>query len=165
MHLKNIIDESFEEYKEASMLLIAPSCTWKCKGCRNYHLYHLETKNFPDEEIFKRFASNPRTKAIVIGGLEPMDNVSELWNFLFSARKFFDPETRPTIIIYTGYNLDELQKHYWSWLEAEIRQYGNVILKCGRYKSNRKPYFNPILGVTLAGKNQLAYDFCGHQYQ
>lgn len=165
MHLKGIVDESFAEYKEASMLLITPSCDWKCRGCNSRHLSQLETKNFPDEEILKRFVENSNTTAIVIAGLEPMDNVSELWNFLFSARKFFDQGTRPLIIIYTGYDLEELKKHYWSWLEAGIKQYGNVILKCGRYKADRKPYFSTVLGITLPGRNQLVYDYYGHQYE
>lgn len=166
MHLKNIVDEfSGYYYKDPYMLLVAPTCTWKCNGCKHAHLSLLETKDYPDDIILKRFNTNPRTKAIVIGGLEPFDSEDELHSFIFSARKFFEPGDRPVLVISTGYYLDELKKsHHWCWIESEIVQYGNAIIKCGRSELGEKPFFNPILGVYLDGINQYVYSYVGHQY-
>ena len=146
MQLENVVDKSRKYYKEPVMILRVSDKD--------------ETQKFPDEEILKIFSKE--TSAIVIAGVEPMYKPQELRSFIFSARKFFEPNQRPIIIIFTNYFMDELE--YWSAIECEALQYGNVLLKCGRPKRNdKKLYFNDHLGIRLLG-NQVVYSYIGHQY-
>ena len=156
MRLKQIIDESFGDYKLCSMLLIADKCTWKCEGCQNKHLSQLPSQNFPDEEILERFHNNPLTEAIVIGGLEPFEQLNELVIFIGEAIK---AELNVPIVIYTGFEIDDFDL-YWSGFEPAAKTYkGPVIVKFGRYVANSESYFNEDLGVTLISKNQYTYVF------
>ena len=36
----------------------------------------------------------------------------------------------------------------------ELSHYKNIILKCGRYRTDLKPKFDEVLGITLASSNQ-----------
>lgn len=164
MKLKQIVDEVFGDYKEAGMLLIFPECSWKCEGCQNKHLALLETKNFPDEEIIKRFQENPFTKCIILGGLEPfynessIDDISMFISHLIEA--YPTKEDRPMLIIYTGYEMNELGDILSKYALSDLfSEYGNGIIKCGRYVQDSSPYFNNTLGVTIASLNQDALDF------
>lgn len=166
MHLKRIIEESVGDYKETSMLLVTPSCTWKCKGCQNKDLAKLPTVEVDDNDILALFSSNPFSKAIVIGGLEPLDCIEEIRAFIFSARKYFPIGERPPIIIYTGYEEEQLKKMGWeSKLKYELIQYGNCHLKYGKYVENGSPYKNAVLGVKLASSNQHVMSFTRKQYE
>ena len=150
MRLKQIINQSKKFYQATSMILKCPTL-FRCQ-------------NFPDEEILKKFDKNKKAKAIVIAGMDPMNQLIELRSFIFSARKHFNPGNRPLIIIYTHYYFDELKD--WSGVESEMLQYGNVLLKCGRPKENETmKYFNHILGIPLCGRNQIVYEYIGHQYE
>lgn len=155
MKINSIIDESMFFYKKPAMLL----------NCQNIYIFNKEkNNNFSDEKILKRFSENPRTKAIVIGnGIEPMNNMTDLRSFIFSARKFFDPNNRPTIIILTNYSMEELKNHIWSGVESEILQYGNVILRCGKYKKERA-FYSKSFGIPLK-KDQHIYLYIGHNYE
>jgi len=164
MKLKQIVDEVFGDYKEAGMLLIFPECSWKCEGCQNKHLALLETKEFPNEEIVKRFEKNPFTKCIIFGGLEPfynessIDDISMFISHLIEA--YPTKEDRPMLIVYTGYEMNELGNILSKYaFDALFPLYGNGIIKCGRYIQDSSPYFNDILGVKLASLNQSAIDF------
>jgi len=151
MKLKQILHETYGDYKECSMLLIADNCINKCEGCHNQHLLQLESKIFPDEEIIKRFVENPLSKAIIFGGLEPMDQAEEVEKFIFTA---INMGIACPIIIYTSYNPLSYVFRCSNVMEA-IKQYlGKVIIKHGPYKKDLKPVFNEDLGVTLASSNQ-----------
>ena len=175
MKLKQIIDESFGDYKEAAMLLVTPNCTWKCEGCQNRHLSQLPTKNFPDEEILKRFFKNPLTSAIVIGGLEPLDDMQDVRHFIsaLGQKVYSEDLPKPTIIVYTGYELDEIEDQlYWSGLEPEMRTYGECILKYGRFNPiyqtkgdgfERVDIWNEDLGINLASPNQGTVRYRSHK--
>lgn len=156
MQLKQIIDESFGDYKQASMLLVTPECTGKCEGCQNTHLAQLETKNFPDEEIWKRFEKNPFTKAIVMGGLEPFCHIDEVVAFIFSG---IERGQDVPIVIYTGYEVDELSLIRSQFIQRAKEYRGPVIVKFGRYIPNQTPVYNKHLGVTLASPNQYSVIF------
>jgi len=171
MLLKQILDESFGDYRETAMLLVAPSCTWKCKNCHNHLLSELETKFFPDEEILKRFFANPLTSTIIFGGLEPLDSMVEVKDFVekLYAKVFQEKLEKPTIIIYTGYELDEIEfdlKACGLW--DLLKGYRNAIIKYGRFdpvyevKDNwalLKETWNEDLGVYLASPNQNTINF------
>ena len=110
MRIKFLVDEDFVNYKKPSMFIGFPSCTWKCeKECGQKMCQNKELALSPDIEIsyktiVDRYMENPITKAIVMGGLEPMDS----WGELRTLISFFRTETDDDIIIYTGYNEDEI---------------------------------------------------------
>lgn len=160
MKLKQIIDESFGDYKECSMLLVVPSCTFKCEGCQNKHLMQLPTQEFPDEEIWERFQKNPLTKAIVIGGLEPLDDIMDIAKFIFIG---VTKEMEVPLIIYTGYDvfdLDGCRPLEMRILYSAFDLYkAPITVKYGPYIKGRKSVYNEILGVTLASDNQYTAQY------
>jgi len=54
------------------------------------------------------------------------------------------------IIIYTGYNKNEIQ-----CLDI-LNNYNNIIIKYGRYIMGQQPHYDEVLGVKLASDNQYA---------
>ena len=110
MRIKFLVDEDFVNYKKPSMFIGFPTCTWKCeKECGQKMCQNKELALSPDIEIscktiVDRYMENPITKAIVMGGLEPMDS----WRELHTLISFFRTETDDDIIVYTGYNEDEI---------------------------------------------------------
>ena len=63
----------------------------------------------------------------------------------------FRSKTDDDIVIYTGYNPQELD-YQLRWLTT----YDNIIIKFGRYVPNCDGRYDDILGVTLASNNQFA---------
>ena len=55
-----------------------------------------------------------------------------------------------TIIIYTGYKEDEIQKQ----IEYIACRYEDIIIKFGRYLPGHKVHFDSVLGINLASDNQ-----------
>ena len=97
--------------------------------------------------------SNAITKAMVIGGLEPFEQFSEVCQLLNTLRN--DYECNDDVVIYTGYYPEEIE------CELEyLKFYGNIIVKFGRYIPNSNPRFDALLGVTLASENQYAKRIC-----
>ena len=90
---------------------------------------------------------NKITKAIVFGGLEPLDRPFDVLEFLSKLRILYkcdDP-----VVIYTGYYPDELPRFM-----GKFKEYKNVIMKFGRYIPGQEPHFDEVLGVNLASDNQ-----------
>lgn len=153
MIVKEIRDEDFTSYKKPSMMIGFPSCTWKCQiecgehCCQNSALAQAPNINIGILDIIERYEKNPITKAIVCGGLEPMDSWGDLLAFIVNCRYWFPDD----IVIYTGYNEDEIQD------KIEILElYENIIIKFGRYVPHQQPHYDPVLGVKLASDNQYA---------
>lgn len=151
MIVKDIVMEDFLQYKEPSMFILMPSCSFKCERecemeglCQNAPLAKLPDKKVSTEYIINAFDNNAITKAIVFGGLEPLDSWSELLNFIM----IFRYNHSHTIIIYTGYKEEEIQDK----LDI-LKLYENVIVKFGRYVPNQKPHLDSLLGVILASDN------------
>lgn len=157
MLIKSIIYEDFVNYKLPSMFIGTASCNGKCcleaglplSICQNDEWRTARATLIDDSELCKRYLHNCITKAIVFGGLEPFEQFSELCNFLAVLRNEFGCDD--DVIIYTGYNPDEIE----SELEF-LKYYGNVIIKFGRFIPNQKPHFDEVLGVELASDNQYA---------
>lgn len=154
MIIKGLIDEDFVNYKKPSMYIAFPSCTFKCekecgqKMCQNSSLATAPDIDMSVEEIVNRYLQNPITRAIVCGGLEPMDSWSDLVNFIDEFRK----HTEDDIVIYTGYKMDEIcKKTYWLG-----NKYKNIIFKMGRFIPNKQSHYDEVLGVNLASSNQYA---------
>lgn len=155
MIVKTVKTEWFQDYKLPSLYIAFPNCSFKCekecgrKLCQNARLATLPNKDMGIDVIMRKYLSNPVTKAIVCGGLEPFDDFHELISFVSAVRGWYDCED--TIIIYTGYNLEEIST------EIELlKQYKNIIVKFGRYIPNQVSHFDELLGVKLASDNQYA---------
>ena len=151
--VKGIVDEDFVNYKKPSMFIAANACSFKCEYesgcqcCQNSELASKESVRLDVDTIVERYLANPITKAIVFGGLEPLDQVGELIEFLYSLRekhRCFDD-----VVIYTGYEKEEISHRIWT-----LSAFPNIIVKFGRFKPNSEPKYDSLLGVTLASKNQ-----------
>jgi len=155
MRLKFIKDDDFVNYKKCSLFLGTISCTWKCckeanlpcSICQNYPWSNNEIKEYTDDFIISRYLADPLTKSIVFGGLEPMDQFKELCEFISKFRLLSDDD----IVIYTGYNKDEIAD------EVEVLStFPNIIIKFGRFVPNSAARFDEVLGIKLASDNQYA---------
>ena len=114
MKLKGIIDCDFTNYKEPVLTLEFPTCTFKCdklngcQVCQNSVLVHEPDIEISFDKIWKLYEQNPLTKGFCFQGLEPLDSVNDLLSFIYFIRK--SKENNDTIIIYTGYNKEEVTK-------------------------------------------------------
>lgn len=152
MKLKGIIDEDFVNYKKPSMFLAFPRCSFKCdkecerQVCQNSALANEKNIEITLDKIINRYMTNPITKALVCGGLEPFDSWDDLQCLILNFRYY----TNDDIVIYTGYYKEEIDKEKIDWLKL----YSPIIIKYGRFIPNNEEYFNNDLGVKLASKNQ-----------
>lgn len=155
--LVDLIDESFTEYKLPHMLVAFPSCTFKCdkengsRVCQNWELAKAPKITVEAEDVAARYVSNDLTKAVVFAGLEPFDSFKEMVLLIDEIRKLSDDD----IVIYTGYNEDEIDK----MLKA-ISEYRNIVVKFGRYRPGQEKHRDEVLGVELASDNQYAERIC-----
>jgi len=71
---------------------------------------------------------------------------------LFSLIKAFrDSNINDDIVIYTGYNLDEVEVKV-----KKLSIFKNIIIKFGRYIPNGCAVYDEVLGIKLASSNQYA---------
>ena len=106
------------------------------------------TKEFLISSIYKAYIDNEITKAVVIGGLEPILQFEEVLSLLDYFRK---QNCNDDFVIYTGYYKEEIEKEI-----EQLKKYPNVILKYGRYKPNSVSRFDDVLQITLVSDNQYA---------
>ena len=157
MRIKTLIDEDFVNYKKSSMFIGSISCGGKCCTEGNFPLSVCQNdgwrKNAPidvrDENIVKRYMNNGISQAIVLGGLEPMEQPDEIVELVRVLREDFD--CHDDVVIYTGYYPDEV-----ATVLDRLREFDNIIVKFGRYIPNMKSRFDDVLGVYLASENQYA---------
>lgn len=153
MILKGIIEEDFINYKQPSMFLAFPRCTFKCEKdcgircCQNSELTASANIEVPIEEIVTRYLNNNITSSIVYGGLEPLDSFEDVIALTESLRN----HTNDTIVIYTGYLEDEIKDQI-----NVLKQYKNIIVKFGRFVPNDTSVYDNVLGIKLASHNQYA---------
>ena len=156
MRIKGLQDEDFVNYKKPSMFIGTSICDWKCCNeqcldkniCQNSSLANSKTIDVSADEIYRRYINNPITKAVVIGGLEPILQFTEVLDLIYTFRNngCFDD-----FVIYTGYYPSEIKHEI-----EELERCENIIIKFGRFLYNDKPIFDDVLGVTLASSNQYA---------
>lgn len=153
MKIKGIIFEDFLNYKKPSLFIIFPYCNFKCdkdcglKVCQNSSLAKEKEIEYSIDKIVNNYIENDITKAIVCGGLEPMDSFDDLKELVGALRI----KTNDDIVIYTGYREEEIEDK-----ANDLKQFANIIIKFGRYIPNDKEYYNDILGINLASRNQYA---------
>lgn len=157
MLVKKIVAEDFVNYKVPSMFIGTCYCDWKCcvesgndiSMCQNSPLNHTQSQVIDDRLIAEKYLANEFTQAIVFGGLEPFLQLKELIQFIEMFR--YEYGCNDDIVIYTGYNEDELANEIY-----QLSKYNNVIVKFGRYIPTLSPIFDEVLGVELASCNQYA---------
>lgn len=147
--IKGLIDEDFLQYKYPSMVILFPSCTFKCgkQVCQNDALALSPSIKINIDAIIDRYVNNDITKAICFGGLEPFDS----WNALIELIKAFRKVSNDDIVIYTGYNKNELIGQI-----NALQGYSNIVIKYGRFIPNCNKHYDEELGVYLASDNQYA---------
>lgn len=154
MTLKGIIDEDCINYKKKSMILEFPYCSFKCNKeygqqvCQNSTLAAMPNIKISTIKLVQRYLNNNITQAIICQGLEPMDSFEELLDFIRTLRLMGNNDD---IVIYTGYNKDEITDK----IEL-LKNFNNIIIKFGRYIPNQQPHYDEVLGVNLASDNQYA---------
>lgn len=152
MLIKGLVDEDLINYKKPSMFIIFSSCSWKCdkevgcQVCQNGKLANLPSFDYNISQLITRYMANPITKALVLGGLEPLDS-DELLHLITLFREQSDDD----IVIYTGYTEEEIQKQV-----KQLKSFKNIIIKFGRFIPNQEKHYDEILGVELASPNQYA---------
>lgn len=86
MLIRGLIDEDFVNYSKPSMFIALGHCNWKCcqeanipiETCQNSELAKAKEIRVSAEDLFRRYSRNSISKAIVIGGLEPMTMAGKL---------------------------------------------------------------------------------------
>ena len=151
MKIKALIWEDTVNYRKPSLFIGTATCSFKCKGCQNKALAEAPDIEVNIEDIIRRYRHNNLTKAIVFGGLEPLDQLDDLCDFcsLLNTYEIFDD-----LVIYSGYTRQEAEEklHKLRWLNARRP----FIIKYGRYIPNTRTKYDEVLGVTLASDNQYA---------
>ena len=153
MKLRGLVEEDFLQYKKPAMFLIMPYCSFKCdleannKICQNSELIKTDIIDIAVDRIINKYVDNPITKAVVFGGLEPMDSWEDLITFIRHLRVRCDDD----IVIYTGYKNDEIEDKI-----DILKNYKNIIVKFGRFIPGQEPHLDPVLQVSLASLNQYA---------
>ena len=155
MRVKFIKDEDFVNFKNPCMFVGTISCTFKC--CKDANISCEICQNFPwsknpiitidDDSLCRRYLTNPITKGIVFGGLEPLDQFEDVMDVISKLRE--DYKCLDPIIIYTGYNKDEVKDKI-----ERLVNYENIYVKFGRYVPNQQEHYDEVLGVKLVSDNQ-----------
>ena len=156
MKLKALVTERYQDYKYPSMFIAVAGCDWKCcteagipaSVCQNEILSRGKDVEIPSDEIFNLYASNPITKAIVIGGLEPMLQIEDIIELIEVCRSH---ECQDDVVIYTGYYPNEVKEEI-----LRLKEYNNIVIKFGRFIPNSEPVQDDVLSVELSSKNQFA---------
>ncbi len=153
--LKGIIDEDSVNYKKWSMTLAFSKCSFKCDCdygkpiCQNSALVKQPDIKVNIDKLCERYINNKISRAVVCQGLEPFDSFDELLSFIAELRIKYQCDD--DIVIYTGYNSNEIQTYI-----NILRKYKNIIVKFGRYIPNSDQVYDSTLGVKLASSNQYA---------
>lgn len=157
MRIKEVVAEDFLNFKKPSMFILSAVCDWKCcreagidDVCQNKHLEDSPTVEISNEAVFRAYHENDITKAVVIGGLEPMLQIREITDLI---RYFRSHDELCQFVIYTGYDRDEVAEYL-----SDLKSLGNIIIKFGRYLPDRPERYDGVLGVTLSSDNQYAVE-------
>ena len=156
MIIKGIVSEDFINYKLPSFVIEFPYCSFKCDKeagcnvCQNSSLANAQNFNIgADILIEKYYLSNHITNAVVMQGLEPIDSIGDLVDFIGLLRSKY--KCNDDVVIYTGYDKYEISSEIHI-----LKQFKNIIIKYGRYIPNKEAHYDDVLGVNLASPNQYA---------
>ena len=149
MKIKGLLSEDFVNYKKPAMTIMFPYCTFKCgtEYCQNSPLSKAKDIEIDITDIVIRYLNNPITESVVMQGLEPFDSWDDLIEFVKQLRESTDDD----IVIYTGYNKEEIADKI-----TLLSKYKNIVIKYGRYIPRQEKHYDDVLGVYLASSNQYA---------
>ena len=158
--IKDIVDENFQDYKKSSMMIATEKCDFKCFKelglsadiCQNMSIMKKRSMDVSFELILRRYKLNPITKAIVIGGLEPMLQFEEVYGLIKYFRK---NGCEDDFVIYTGYYKEEISEKI-----LKLKIFNNIIIKFGRFIPNCEKIYDKVLGIYLSSNNQYAEKIC-----
>lgn len=146
-----INDCDIVNYKEACMFIGAGySCSRGCPNCQNEALKGTQPHLTKGERIVEDYLHLPITHAIVFGGLEPLDDLDNLTEWV----RLFRDKTNDPIIIYSG---DSPESPRVGNAVTRLKRYKNIIFKLGEYHTGQEPHYDELLGVKLASDNQHGY--------
>jgi len=143
------------DYKKTGLYVtIGINCTGKCwkkqglnsKICQNWE-YNNKYSLFSIEEIIKEYYRNPFISCYILTGMEPFDNFEEMLLLISEIRISNDCD----IVIYSGYNKEELEKHI-----ETLKKFKNIIIKFGIYAVDLPRIYDDVLGIELISSNQYA---------
>ena len=137
----------FKDEKQVEAKIITKKELEEVKDIPVYSYTNSPNIEVSYEALVNRYISNPITSAIVCGGLEPFDS----WPNLHSLVQKFRERTEDDIVIYTGYNREEIEDAI-----STLSSFKNIIIKFGRFIPNQESHFDEVLGVKLASPNQYA---------
>lgn len=147
--------EVFQDYKKSALLFCTCYCDWKCctdagidiSVCQNQKITQQKEIEVSFESVLKK-VNQSVTDAVIFGGLEPFMQTDEVVQCIEYLREH---GVTKDIVIYTGYNLLEIENITLYRLACQ-----NVILKVGRYKPDEPNHdvIDSVLGVKLATRNQ-----------
>jgi len=153
MLIKGLVAEDFLQYKKPSMVVLFPTCSFKCdkecksQVCQNSQLALASSIESTKESIVEQYITNDITQAICFGGLEPFDSFDDMLELV----KEFRSHTDDDIVIYTGYYKNEISDQI-----NQLSVFPNIIVKFGRFIPEKSKVFDEVLGITLASDNQKA---------
>ena len=151
IELKGIIWQDTVNYKKISTTLMFPKCSFKCgvDYCQNSELAATPVLTVPIDTIMEQYLNDPISQAIVLQGLEPLDSPIDIYTVAAALK---DYNCQDDLVIYSGYDKDEINPHYFETLSSLVP--GHLIIKWGRYIPNQEKHFDEVLGVYLASDNQ-----------
>ena len=153
MKMTNLIWEDTVNYRKPALFIGTAYCSFKCGKayCQNAALEGAAIQDVDAGTVIDRYLSNPLTEAIVFGGLEPLDQMGELADFvaLLNLRHVKDD-----LVIYTGYTEQEAAEKIG--FIRRLNRNRDLIVKYGRYLPGKPGRYDEILGVTLVSDNQYA---------
>lgn len=144
-------------YRLPSLFVGMGTCNWKCcteagldkSVCQNSALALAPRCEVTPEELCRIYNASKVDEAIVVGGLEPLDDMEGLVDLV----REFDTNCTGDIVIYTGYTEDEKQTIIVSDILPLVKR-NHLIVKFGRFVPNQEKHYDTILGVNLASDNQ-----------
>ena len=92
-------------------------CNHNCPGCHNPQTHNPEYGTRINESIINNIAQHIRSRfyisGITLSGGDPLYNISETTNFIYSLRnRLGDQWSQYTLWLYTGYTWEQLMKIY-----------------------------------------------------
>lgn len=151
MKIKVLIWEDTVNYRKPSLFIGTATCSFKCNGCQNKALIEAPDIEIDIGKIIQRYRNNKLTKAIVFGGLEPLDQLNDLCDFCYYLNVY---DVFDDLVIYSGYTRQEADEKLRKLRWLNMRR--PFIIKYGRYIPNARTKYDKVLGVTLASDNQYA---------
>lgn len=140
---KGIIHERAEDAPFMGALIIATSCSNRCRGCFNQHLKDAETYLRYADEIIKEVKQNPFNDGIILGGLEWSEQPDDMIALVSCAAA-----AGLKIMVYTGLTEEEFYRRVPS------HYLHNCYIKFGKYDEKRLSDNHTSFGVKLASTNQ-----------